>query len=271
MADTLRLCLFRICIASCAVLPLATIASSGARAQETSAEPAGYRSLIEAGLAEYDANNFLEARAIFSKAHALYPNARTLRVLGMTEFELRHYRESAAYLREALSSNVRALDPALRQHTQELLDRTAQFLSRLRLTLQPANARLSVDGEPRTLPTDGLVLQLGEHVLEVSADRYHSDRRTVDIAGGEDKTLVIALRPELTVAQPSPPVLQPMAAEESRPVYASPWLWGGIAVVGAGVAVGLMLALRPTRTEIDKAVSTNQSPPGVSLSALRSP
>lgn len=270
MADTLRLGLLRIVIAMCAVFPLVAIAISGARAQETSAEPAGYRSLIEAGLAEYDANNFLEARAIFAKAHALYPNARTLRVLGMTEFELRHYRESAAYLREALASTVRPLDDTLRQQTQGLLDRTAQFLGRLRVTLQPASARLSVDGELRTLPPDGLVLQLGEHVLDVSADRYRGDRRTVDIAGGEDKTLVIALRPELTVAEQSSPVLQPTAAEESRPLYASPWLWGGVAVVAAGVVVGLVLALRPAKTEIDKPLMTNQSP-GVSLNALRSP
>jgi hypothetical protein len=47
-------------------------------AASSSAERAGYATLIEQALGEYDSHNFAEARALLTQAHALYPNARTL-------------------------------------------------------------------------------------------------------------------------------------------------------------------------------------------------
>ena len=69
-----------------------------------SQDPAGYPELVEAALSEYHLGHFEEARGLLRKAHALFPNARTLRVLGMAEFELRNYATAAGYLEGALPS-----------------------------------------------------------------------------------------------------------------------------------------------------------------------
>ena len=120
--------------------------AQGSPAQEV--EPKGYRAAIDEALSEYQALNFEEARALFAKAHALFPNARTLRGLGMVEFERRNYRASADYLTQALASQVRPLEGELRTATEQLLERARGFLGEIRLSVEPTDARVLLDGEP---------------------------------------------------------------------------------------------------------------------------
>ena len=95
---------------------LASWCADGARAQtpppstpdEASAEPAAepadpapaelnaeqqqaHRDLSSRAIVEFEAGRFAEARALFMRAHEIWPSARTFRVLGMTSFELRSY------------------------------------------------------------------------------------------------------------------------------------------------------------------------------------
>jgi hypothetical protein len=46
-------------------------------------------------VAEFEAGHLEDSRALFTRAHSTQPNARTLRGLGIAEFELRKYVESA--------------------------------------------------------------------------------------------------------------------------------------------------------------------------------
>jgi hypothetical protein len=77
-----------------AVLTLAWIWTSvaPAKADDTLA-PLAYRETIAEALEEYQAQNYLEAYALFARAHALWPSARTFRGLGVVSFELHRYSE----------------------------------------------------------------------------------------------------------------------------------------------------------------------------------
>ncbi len=218
-------------------------------AQIQPSEPAGYRAAIEEALVEYQALNFEEARALFARAHALFPNARTLRGLGMVEFERRNYRASVDYLGQALASEVRPLEGELRMATEQLLGRAKGFLGELRLSVEPSSARVAIDGELVEF-TEGqpIVVQVGDHQLEVRAPGYRSKQRTLAVQGGESLSLHIAL--ESDAAGPSEPDIagefQP-ASSDSEPVRASgkgPWPLivigvSGAALVGGGVLVAL--------------------------------
>src|SRR5262245_48073860 len=105
------------CIVLSTALGLATLAS----AQD--AEPPGYRAAVDEAVTEHQAWHFTEARGLFVRAHALFPNARTLKGLGMVEFELRNYHESAEYLRASLASAVKPLTSELRAEALALLHR----------------------------------------------------------------------------------------------------------------------------------------------------
>lgn len=234
-------------------LTLAT-AYSTASAQPASgvAVPAGYDEAVDVALQEFQAGNFAEARSQFTKAHEIFPNARTLRALGKTEFELKNYRAANAYFERALASEVRSLTRQQRQEA-ERLQRTARgYLARYEISLQPSEAKLVLDGAPIAMPDDGtLVLEVGDHTLEALAKGYASERRTLHVVGGRTERLSFDLRPlrPTPVAQPLPAVSLP----ESEPSHAAPveqdgtpirrkwWLWTGVVGVVAGGAIAAVL------------------------------
>ncbi|HKO94285.1 MAG TPA: hypothetical protein VJU61_24195, partial [Polyangiaceae bacterium] len=106
------------CVVFLALAWTVPTASGIARAQanegDQATEPAGYREVVSEALQEFEAQNFEESRSLFHRAHVLFPNARTYRGLGFTEFELRHYPAAIEYLEAALSSSVRPLTADLR-------------------------------------------------------------------------------------------------------------------------------------------------------------
>src|SRR5688572_29305605 len=91
----------------CIVFSLTLLAAAPAAAQD--APPAGYRAVIDEAIAESGASRWEEARALFRRAHGMYPNARTLRGIGMSSFELRDYVGAYRALGEALASTVQPL------------------------------------------------------------------------------------------------------------------------------------------------------------------
>jgi hypothetical protein len=221
----------------CALL----LVAPGANAQ--SAETPEYRDSITLGLAEFDEKNFLEARAQFSRAHAIYPNARTSRALGMVNFELKDYVQSVRFLQEALSSRERPLDADKREKTDGLLKRALGYVARYRLDLASETA-VTVDGKPSQLH-DGseLMLGVGEHVLEFRAADRITDKRTLNVQGGEQSTLRVRLLPNTASAQGRRPAETGESEPNRRPLYKNPWLWTAIGVVLAGAAAGTAIAL----------------------------
>ena len=293
LPDFARKCALVILLAMCAGLSL-----SLAHAQDGAAEPPQYRATVREALSEYHAKNFPEARALFTEAHALYPNARTLRGLGMTAFELRSYHESITYLKEALASKVKPLDGGLRGETERLLARAERFVGTLNLTVSPEGASVLVDGNQVARSSWGesnaepLMLEVGEHALEFQAEGYHSEVRSLHVKGRETETWRVVLNP-LPVAQaapvPPPPAVVPEPAEvarrsepstaprfvslspaemsDKRPLYKNPWLWTGVgAVVVAAVIVGVVVATH--KSEVGKVQVGDNTPPGGVFSAL---
>ncbi len=160
------------------------------------AEPTGYRGLIAEAVAEYEARHFEEARALFRRAHEMFPNARTMRGQGMAEFELRNYRGAIQCFESALSSRVRPLGPALRTETVRLIARAGRFVSRVRLTLHPSTASVLVDGVPvPDEPEAVLLLSIGSHTVEIRADGYLSTQLPLTVEGGEEQVFAIELEP----------------------------------------------------------------------------
>jgi hypothetical protein len=190
------------------------VAARGVADPAEGVESGPYAELIESALREYRAHRFYEARSLFAKAHAVLPNARTLRGLGLVGFELRDYVESAALLERALAERKRALTGALRSETQQLWQRAEGFLARFELESEQA-LTVRVDGVQRErAPGEPLAVAVGDHLLEFSAPGYVAERRVVTVRGGERELLRVAL-------QPLDPSLAPATTKaESRVVSA---------------------------------------------------
>lgn len=202
-------------------------------------EAPAYKEAVSLGLAEFEEKNFLEARALFARAHALYPNARTLRALGMVEYELKNYADCVQLLSQALSSSERPLTDDKREQTEKLRERATTFIARLTLKMD-AGTRVSVDGVGMDLvPGSQLVLAVGDHVLEFHATGRIGEKRTLKVKGGEQDTLRVMLSPLNTTD------LSPAPADKPKPrrAYKSPWLWTALGLVVAGAATGTVIAL----------------------------
>ncbi|MDB4986995.1 MAG: hypothetical protein JWN04_2173 [Myxococcaceae bacterium] len=188
-------------------------------------EPDGYRALIDQAFVEYDADHFPEARALFFRAHALYPSARAERSIGMLEFELRNYRDSARWLEHALASQVQPLTPELRGEVSELLARARGFIAQLHVSSVPSNVSVSVDGALESLDQAGtLLIEAGDHTLSFDAPGYAREVRMLKARGGDEHTWNVVLTPLEANAAPAalPSTLAPPEARRPRRWFVLP-------------------------------------------------
>jgi hypothetical protein len=189
-------------------LAAAGLARAGrARADDGADEHGATQGLIADAVAEYDAGRFEEARALFRRAQAETPSARTLRGIGMASFELRDYVEATRALAAALSEQRHALTPDQHQHVATLLARAETFVGRFTLKLAPPDASLMVDGKPVLREPDGTVLlSFGRHLAVASCPGCAPVERTIDVLGGERQVVEIALATPSQSKGPAPPV-----------------------------------------------------------------
>lgn len=219
-----------------------------APAPEVEAE---YRDVVSRAVSEFDAGRWAEARALFLRAHELWPSARTFRTLGMTSFELRAYVQAASELRSALDDPRRALPNDQRAQVAALLEQTRAFVGSYRVRLSPASAELQVDGVPVPLSADQtLVLEIGRHELRARADGYRELMRRVDVQGREDAPLALELQPDRSVAAkptasgvamtaPGPTTDRAASGESNGGGPLWTWIAAGTAVALAGTSTAL--------------------------------
>lgn len=231
-----------------ALLFVATMRALSAFAQEVNADERDYNAVVADAMHEFDAGRFEEARALFVRAHALRPGARTLRGLGFTDFELRHYVAADRALRASLGDTRNQLKPAQRKDVEELLVRIRELVGRYRIVCDPASATLSVDNAPATVDPDGtLLLEVGEHTLVASAPMRDAWTRRIDVLGGEQTTLQITLALATPSAANAPNVaaaqLAPATSDSTRYTTSKasvlPWLLvgGSAAIAVTGVVL----------------------------------
>ena len=222
-----RLCPLLAALSIVLVSPLAQAQMQPAAAQAEQR----YQALIDQALLEFGRAQWAEARALFAAAHALTPNARTLRGMAMADFNLRAYERTVAELEAALDEPTRALDPPLRAQVEELLGRAQTFVSRYTLIVRPASALLIFDGLTPVRDRHGRVLLgLGRHVLRASAVGHRAVERTLEVHSWQDETLLLDLPDEHAETIHFAPV------ERSSSVR--PWAWGSTIAAVALLAIG---------------------------------
>ncbi|HEY6881848.1 MAG TPA: tetratricopeptide repeat protein [Polyangiales bacterium] len=225
------------------VIVLTFLAPRRVGAQADASVPAAYETEIGAAVDAHDRGHFAEARTHFLRAHEVFPNARTSRGLGKVEFELGDYAAAERHLQQALASSVRPLSEELRVEVVQLLARARAATVSVALTVRPASARVSLDGAAVPVALgQPLVVNTGEHVLEVQASGYLSERRAFVARAGERIALDIALaEPSLAAARTA----QPVQRIDPPRVYRQWWFWTLSGVAAAGVtATAVLLATR---------------------------
>lgn len=209
----------------------------------------GYKDLIRRALQEFKLGHWTEARVFFAEAHALRPNARTLRGLGLVSYEARSYVEAIDYFEQALASKAQPLTQSMRVECSRLLGQARQFVSNATVEVDPPNADLLLDGRPLVLGEDASVLlDPGQHEFVARAEGFEPLTETVLVHDAEMLRVKLQLQRIVPNAQlataPNTPFVQVPAQESAsaspeatRPSTSSassiaPWI-----VIGASSAV----------------------------------
>jgi hypothetical protein len=213
-----------------------------------------YRTLTASAVQEHERGNFREARALFARAHAISPNARTLWGMGVAAFEDRQYAEAVKRLRESLLHPEKPLTDTQRTHAQELIQRSAAFTVSLSLYLNPSHARFIIDGVEIPHASEvPLIVDGGKHHIVAASPEHKTYVRDVSFAPGQPVTLDIQLEPEVmaslptaqevihhSVAQAMPdPALPPPAQRPKK----RPWRtvkWVSLSFAAVSTATGIL-------------------------------
>src|SRR5687768_7941673 len=107
-----------------------------------------YQKVVEEAVGEFREGRFVEARALFKRAHELQPSARTSRGIGMASFELSDYADALTHLSAALADQRRALTDEHRAQVEELVRKARTFTGHFRIDVDPDGAALTLDGRP---------------------------------------------------------------------------------------------------------------------------
>lgn len=261
-------------LACLAALVPATPAAAQRRAQSAKQEPKSsenpaYRAAIDEALSEFDRGNWDEALALFRRAHAIEPNARTLRGIGFCLFEIRQYVAATRHLEQAMADTRSPLSPAQRSSTQQVLDRAAAFVAHVSVTLSPVDARLLVDGQEVPADASGaLQLDPGEHELSASAPGHSPRVLRVSVQSGRNDPIQLELTPD--AAGPEPVAVQAPApagdvapSTTDRTALKRNLMISGFSVAGAGIVVGTVLGVitLTRKDDLEKNCPGNECPP----------
>lgn len=224
-------------------------------------DAATYQQAVDRGLESFRAKQYDQARLQFERAHALHPNARTARALGLTAVELKRYSEGWRELQEALGDAREPLTPSQRNETSQMIAWLESELGLAKVQLSPPEAALSLDD--RDVGGRGgervLLAESGPHVLAAHAGGYSDKTWNITLSAGRWEVMELRLEPTpvilppnaLVVSASETPGLDAPAEPETGPrdrargssIFERWWFWTAVGVVVVGGAVaGIALA-----------------------------
>jgi hypothetical protein len=217
---------------------------------------------FERGVALYGEADYRGALVEFKRAAQLAPNPTVLYNIGQTQYQLREYAEALAtfqrYLAEAAPS------AANRAEVEGTIEVLKSRVGRLTIVTDPPGADIFIDDAPvgRT-PFDGsLAVSVGRlKVMAVLAGRP-SATRYVDVAAGDEASVVLQLAPPTAAASPVSQVLPSLDVTTRTPAGggSSGWRTAGWIVTGVAAAGAVGFGILAKRESDDLATARNSYP-----------
>ncbi len=180
------------------------LAPRAAHAQQTPAQIAEGRTHFNRGVVLFDQGNHDGALIEFQRAWELSQRPSVLFNIAATCQALHRYAEAIAAIERFLASSG-ATDVRQRRHAQRTLNELRGLVAFVRVTTDPADATLTLDGH--TQPANGeLVVGPGTHRVEAARSGRNGASAEFTIASGEHRDVRLTLT-VAGVATPPPTVV----------------------------------------------------------------
>jgi tetratricopeptide (TPR) repeat protein len=238
---------------------LALFATQQAFAQATPAAPATNSAppaaakqdaarRFEHAIKLYEEADYTLALAEFERVYELMPDYRVLYNIGQVSTQLGRYARAFRTLKEYVARGGAELAPDRAAAVQADLAQLAGKIARLSVQVEQAGAQVSVDGVAvgRSPLAEPLVVDVGEHRVQIELPGYVAQSQTFTLAGGDRRETTVVLQ-----AQPLVPAPAPVEAKRDKPRVApatprapsshqSTWVgvgWASTGVLAAGALV----------------------------------
>jgi hypothetical protein len=196
-----------------------------------------YTNLIQQAVERFRTRDFSGARELFQAAHKLAPSARTLRGVGLSDFESGRYAVAVAELEASLADPRKPLDPQQRIEVQAVIAHARGFVGTLEIQVEPEGANVTIDGI--SVRGDSFSLDAGDHVIHASAAGYAETEQRIHVVPADLTRVTVSLLP-LQAAQPATQPTAPPDVDTTQQTAA--YIVGGIGV--AGLIVGSIFGVR---------------------------
>lgn len=174
------------------------------RVASAQAQPSGdaneARLLFDRGVALIDQGRFADAILSLEASQRLRPSPAVTYNIALALRGVGRVQESIAAFERYLLQPSRNATPEELARIRATVVELRQSLARLVLRVVPPGALVRIDGAAARAIAEPIVLDPGAHVIELSAQHYVSERRTLTVAPSATMTLDIALRESPDVA-----------------------------------------------------------------------
>lgn len=197
----------------------------------------------------YEDADYALALAEFERVYELVPDYRVLYNIGQVSIQMGRYARAFRTLKEYVARGGAELTPDRAAAVQADLTLLSGKIARVSLQVEQAGAQLSIDGVAvgRSPLAEPLVVDVGEHRVQVELAGYVTQTQLLTLAGGDRREVTFTLQASPASAPavaPTPQREKPADAPPPPPQRASSnrgtWLGVGWATTGALAAGALV-------------------------------
>jgi tetratricopeptide (TPR) repeat protein len=210
------------------------------------------RSQFDTGVAMFEKGRFEQASIAFARAYELKPSFRLLYNIGQVENELGHFAASLDAYARYLAEGGGSIEKARQDEVGAEIARLEKLVGTVDVRVAEKGATVFVDGRKSgTTPLEKpLVVDLGEHEIQIRRGSSELYREIVKVAGGQNVIVKAdAEQGAATAAEDKGAAAAEGAKPEGKPDEAPQrvWTWvalgmGGAAAVGAAITGGLFVS-----------------------------
>jgi tetratricopeptide (TPR) repeat protein len=200
-----------------------------ANAADASGDRQRAKELRDVGAAAVERRDFVPALDAFRRAYACYPSPNLRFDIGVALDQLGRWAEAIQAFEDFLAASSDAPTEGVDFASARIAALTPR-VAQLEIVVTPADASVSVDGTPITMPrARALPVMPGEREIEASRAGRVTARQRLRLAAGDRRRIELQL-------------LSPAAPPPRKPLYQRWWLWTTVGVVvGGAVALGVVL------------------------------
>jgi hypothetical protein len=211
-----------------------------------------YDTAIATALERYRAHDWQTARAAFERAHALDPNARTLRGIALCAYYAGDYVAAAESFERALAATTKVLSAEQREQSALLLEHALHSVVQLRISADPPETIIHVN-QRHVQNGERALLVPGAYYVVAALAGHRTHTEDLVLAAGQQLNLRIELSAEISAAprelpsdahvlRQSAPRTPSDSPQSARMGTLAPWIAAGVTVAFGATAAGFAIA-----------------------------